>query len=429
MAKILGVYKKTRSLMEAINMAVITPEDIQYQIPQVLMTKYYLIVKDAIEREKDVALDFSAILTLTEIGKTPIVSWDALEDMLTDKIVLGYRTEFPNYTDNNRSLTAVNILNDYDFELSYGTWKSPEDRNRKISRYRLFDMIITKLDKKNPFELENCLLSVNGCISQPKMFNGELFSINGALFTHANTARKIPSICMMDFTNLGGFTIVPLAACKRRIKSGEQNQSRISPGVDIEYILPDSVDLYTSTVFPVIAHSMFFPDSISVTGKHSLVMSPYRYPLEACLLKEAAASNKYVESTSIIRTRNSINQYVTDTMHDPEHYGAFFVVVHTPQVFIKKTHATTYCYNTASALPNTDGIMFDATTQSFIDNVRIDYHSLSDFYMVKATDIWQIPTIQPVDYSVYSMETVKCVHQQFLRNLADNDVYVVQITR
>jgi len=431
-AEILGAYKKTGPILEDINLDIIKPNDIYYNestsTTSTSFTKYFLMVVDPITDEK-VSIDLSRIFVFEDGFKKEGITWNEVSELITDKIIIGYREDIPDFTDSSRSMISTTVLNDFDFEMSYGTWRNPSDRNIKNRRYRLTDMIITKINDDSRFNLENCILSVNGLVSTPKVFEGELYSIDSALYTHGNTDKRIPSILMMDFSNLGGFTIIPLSQCDVRSKTGEDYQTKIVPNIDLELILPEGIDITDKTIFPVIANSLFLPNMITKTGKNTCVISPYKFPVGISLLKRYAASNKFVPSSSIIKTSESINEYTTDIMFREDHYGAFLIIVNTPKVYIRKTHAETYCWNVATTVPDTAGVMFDATSQSFIDHVKCEYTSMIDHYTIKKLDQWIIPTINPLDGCLYSIETMKCIHQNFMKNVADNDLYIMQIFR
>lgn len=430
MIKILRVYRKTNSIMESVSKENTSPDDIKYNIPKVLMTKYYIVVKDPLNQKREVAVDLSSIFTLTDLAKKDTSTWEKLEEQLTDKLVIGYQSPEVNFDNGDRSLKAVNVLGDYDFEFSYGLFSSPTERNIKSRRYRLLDAIITKVNEKNDINFNNSILSVNGLVSQPKVYNDELYSINGALFVHASTEYRLPSILLMDFSNLGGITIVPFSDCKVRNVSGSGTfQTDITPGMDVEFYLPDHIDLYKSTVFPVLAYSMFFPNSVHITGKQSIMMEPYTLPIFNSLLKVHAAANKYQVASSIIKTDDTVYDYVTSTMLQKEHYGGFFIVVNTPNVYIRKTHATNYVWNMATGPSKVNGVLFDQTTNSFVDRIRSPFTSATDIYTEKAFDIYPLYQENSFDKPCYSIEEMKCVHQDFTKNLSDNDYYMVEITR
>lgn len=424
------IYKKTNSILEDINKELVSPDDIKYCIPKVLMTKYYAVVKNPLSPKKEVSIDLSAILSLTDLSTKDTSTWDKLELLLTDKIVIGYMSSDVNFNNGDRSLKAVNILNDYDFEFSYGLFTSPTERNIKARRYRLIDAIITKVNEENDINFNNSILSVNGLISTPKVYKDELYSINGALFAHASTEYRLPSILLMDFTNLGGMTIVPFSECKVRNVSGSGTfQSKITPGMDIEFYLPDYVNLYESTLFPVVAYSMFFPDSVHITGKQSVMMQPYALPIYNSLLKLYSASNNYQSASSIIKTDETVYEYVTTSMLEKNHPGGFFIVVNSPTVYIRKTHATNYVWNMATGPKEVNGALFDQTTNSFVDRIRSPFVSATDIYTEKAFDIYPLYQENCFEKPCYSIEEMKCVHQDFTKNLSDNDYYMVEMTR
>lgn len=429
MTRIKRVYKKINNILEDVNKEYISPDDIKYCIPNVLMTKYYAVVNNPLNPKREISIDLSSIFTLTDLSKKDTSTWDKLEMLLTDKIVIGYQSVDVNFNNGDRSLKAVNILNDYDFEFSYGLFTSPTERNIKARRYRLIDAIITKVNEENDIDFNNSILSVNGLISTPKVYKDELYSIYGAMFTHSSTEYRLPSILLMDFSNLGGMTIVPFSECRVRNVSGSGTfQTDITPGMDIEFYLPENINLYNSTVFPVVAYSMMFPNSLRITGKQSIMMEPYTLPIYNSLLKLYSACNKYQIASSIVKTDETVYEYVTSTMLKKDHPGGFFIVVNSPNIYIKKTHCTNYVWNMATGTKDINGVLFDQTTNSFVDKIRSPFASSTDIYTEKAMDIYPLYQENSFDKPCYSIETMKCVHQEFTKNLSDNDYYLVEMT-
>lgn len=376
------------------------------------MKAYYAVVKDIDTKEK-VMVNLSlliAITTLVNDARTKLavncnpewkpgdklpeyaeLTWEVIGECLTEKLIAGFKCAVPEFDNIEKCVRFSQVITDPDFECHYCLLDTPEDRDSKFRRWKLLDMAITKLNPDSPIQLENCLLSVNGCLSRPIMFNGELLMSRGAQFIHNNTCRdgelpKHPSVTLIDFTNLGGITCIPFSECQYRIRTGRESGQipvggTIVPGKDIQVELPEQYSLVGKNVWMVLGHSLYFGESIIVNGERTVVISPHMLSLDMALMKAGYHAYTYFENTDVFHSDWSITEYINVTAWEKSHYGAFFVVINAPVMYMKRTptnrHGDSTMYITKSGV---DGLLWDRTNHSFTDHTRQGYASITDYY-------------------------------------------------
>ena len=415
MKSIKELYKQSGMSMLPVDMSQVTFEDIVLEHePNTGITHRYWIIADkanADENTEDmVYVDLSSIIIATSLvsdcqdkvdsckpaimpymGSTfdlSEVTWDVVAECITEKMILGYSKPVPDFTDGRCSLIHAQVLHDSNYTCHYCLKNTPEDRDDKLRRWLLVDMAVTQENKDAPINLEQSILSVNGCISRPVYFNNELIMPRGAEFVHVNTPVNIPSITLLDFTGLGGITTVPFSDCDWRVRSGRlmdeiPGRGYINPGYMIDIYLPDTVDLTNRTVWLVVGHTLFFDTKVMMVRNHrTVVLAPHLLALDAILPKVAHRANHYKWNTDVVESDITIEGYFNREMWDSNHHGAFFIIINSPELYIKRQpltrHGTT---NMHVALKDTlDGFLWDKSTCSVVDYTKMDYLSLTDVY-------------------------------------------------
>lgn len=364
-------------------------------------------------------LDLSLIMVETNLVKC--TTWEEFLEKLTEKIIKGYETTLPDQTGHN--LLATNLMHSSDFEISYTNILTPEDRNIKTFKWRMPDLAITKLNPKNTTNLDNCICSVNGIVSLPTMFKGELFIKDGARHMSSTTYTSHPSVLLMDFTELGDIEIIPFKDCSVKYYSDHNAKN---PYADIKFYLPEHVSLQNKTVFTVLAHSLFFPEMSTVSSFSSIVLSPYKMPIRTSLMKLYEHNTDYVDNTDVVKTDVSFDKYITESMFDDDYHGNFFIIVDNPRIYINKTHMEKYAKSMYTSVGR-DGILFDQTTQSFYDYVKNPFESSVDYYTASAW--WRMHELDtPYDTPMVGVERWPCVHKDRLWNIHYNKcMYLVKV--
>ena len=142
--------------------------------------------------------------------------------------------------------------------------------------------------------------------------------------------------------------------------------------------------------------------------------------------------DEYIKNTDIIKMNKTINDYISSDMfvydktdreiEEADCEGNFLIIVDNPHVFITKQHASQFASSTHTLL-EANGVLFDQSTQSFIDYVKVDYDSLTDIYLNAEEDIFECDI--PYDRIGYGFNTWNCVHNEPLFNINKRDLYVL----
>lgn len=348
-------------------------------------------------------VNLSILMTIFEAGKAS--TWEELLATLTPALIEAYAYRVPSMTNPEKAVRSISPMASPDFELSYLNLSVPEERNIKQFRYRLSDLGIKKTNSDNRFNLNNCLCFVNGLTSRPVMFNDEFLMKNGAKFMASTSEKRQPSTVLLDFSELGGFEIIPFSSCQKKFR----NYTNLpDPETDMKIIFPEGIDLSQYTVFPVVGHTLFFPNRIDYLTSRSILFRPGLFRIEMSLLKQAACSNEYLERTFIYKTKDSVSNYILNTMFSPEHYGAFFVLIKNKKVLMSRSRIHNFCKSVEASLYN-DGFLFERQTQSFMDYTRVDYDSIRDLYIHPLHKILHPDAQNQLDYQ-YALDHSKCDH-------------------
>lgn len=391
-----------------------------------LHTRWYLELYDTTTGEYP-DLDLSLIFVETKLNKC--TTWDEFASLLTDKIIRSYLTSVPKQNENN--LIVTHLLNHEDFELSYCNINTPEDRNIRTFRWRMPDLIISRLNQKNTTNFDNCICCINGLVSMPYVYKDELFIRDGAKHMSSTTEQYYPSMALLDFSQLGNIQIVPFSECTGKVLNGNVSHSSAS-FTDIKVYLPEEYDLNEKTVFPVIAHSLYLPGDITISGNKSFVISPYKLPIRSSLLKLYQHNDTFLDNTDIIKIDMSVESYIRNSIvktnintgEELDVYGNFLIIVDNPNVLVEKNKLDNYSDSVFNS-KTTDGILFDQSTQSFYDYVKIDYDSTTDVYMTRFSNNYELDI--PLNEPIYGMLSWDCVHNEELFNIHKKNLYLLRI--
>lgn len=351
----------------------------------------------------------SILLTIFEAGKCTTL--DELLLTLTPALIEAYAHSVPNLSNPQHAVRSISPLTSPDFELSYLNLSIPEERNIKQFRYRLLDLGIKKTNPDNRFNLENCLCFVNGLTSRPVMYNDELFMKNGAKFMGSTSELRHPSTVLLDFSELGGFEIIPFSSCEKKFR----NYTNLpDPQTDMKIIFPEGINIFDYTIFPVVGHTLFFPDSLGYLTERSVLFKPDKFRVEMSLIKQAAASEEFLERTYIMKTKESVSNYLLNTMFEADHYGAFFVMIKNRKVLLHRSRIHNFCKSVESSLLR-DGFLFERGTQSIVDYTKVYYDSFNDLYMNPMHGVLELDSQDPTGVRL-ALPECKCKHVDSFRD-------------
>ena len=414
------LYKQHCKNIERIELHDTTPDKVKKDHD--LITTYYLAVSKDDDPDITIVVHYSMLLVETPIGQCS--TWEEVEKTLTNVLVDSYEAIIPDFDNPKKALISYQLLPSDDFDVAFTSIQSPEERNITRFRWRLTDLVVSKLNDDLPVDFKNCLVTINGLVSRPVIYKNELYIKDGTKFMHDTTEYKEPNITLLDFGELGGIDIVPFSKCTYKVKT---NKTIPTWDADIEFYLPENIDLTNATVFPVVLNTLFWPNDTWITSKRTVTISPQKLPLHIAMLKQDFRTNHFVEDTSIIVTDYELKDYITTTMFEDSHYGAFFLIVKNPNIFIKKIHAQNYTDTLYTTVAGVNGLIFDQTTQSFLDSTKVAYTSTTDFYLQPIPSITRFDDAPAGLYGrQYAVETHRCLHtkNRFV-NYNDNDIYVV----
>lgn len=412
-------------------LVVFTASSVGYQE---LANQYYAVV-DAPEsiNEKTLFVNINALFTMTNILDGQQISkltWAQLGELITDQMMFGHSTNVPDFTSGNKSLTYAQPLHlpEY-FELFYTRVKVPKDRNVSFRRWQLLDLGITKLNPDLKVDLANSLVSVNGLLSIPTFYEEELLIPRGAEFMHGTTKTQQPSVSILDFSGLGGITCVPFSACTHRVKTGRNADLKFNIGLDVEIFLPEKYSLTNKSVFMVLGHTLFFPETCKIISDRSICISPHHLPVGICLLKQKLAAHQFNPGTDALSTDTEIQEYLASGMYEAEHSGAFFVIVDSPKLFIMKNHLTQHAVSQLHVGgPAGAGFLWDQSSMSVVDQTRLDYQSYMDFHAYRSPRMVPISTY---DYYAknHAIEALHPHYAPYFQPVDGGKMFSIQITR
>lgn len=470
MYKAITLYLLSKNDILDVDIATETPYGILYKNRELTKNKYVLSLdKEEVNDEgkiiitKNITIDlgkffnFEVPIIFTAITKSiKELTWSDIATYLTDQMVFAYKIAIPDFTSTDKSIIFVNVIGSDEFEIAYTNIAYPSERNIKSQRWRLTDLSITKnlinestdsVKVIKDINFDNCLACVNGIINRPIHFNDtnrhsdELLIKDGALFMSRSTEYSLPSVVLLDFSYLGNITIVPFSKCYIQNKTQNtptledlkkrKKKNNASLNHNVEFIFDDpSIDLRNKTIFPVIAHSLYFPDIVTITSSNTCVIPFNTLPIKTSLLKHAAYKNSVIRYTPTVFDTITINDYISSTMSQEDHYGGFFVLVDNKDIFIKKTQVPRYVatarYNHSQDEIN--GILFNQTTQSFIEYTKNVYNNCTEVYAAKTISILDVDTLD-TDLPYGLLDTTSKSFISSTKNFNDDDLYIINITR
>lgn len=372
--------------------------------------------------EPCVILNLSLLLLETEVGKCS--TWTEVLSMINSVILESYWVILPDFDRPTSAVRSISPLSEEGFTLSYLDMDVPEDRDIKQFRESMKDLGIRKTGEISRFDLNHCLCSVNGMISRPVMFNDEMLLKDGAKFMWSTTDILHPNLMLLDFSDFGGFEIIPFSSCEKKFKNYNNHPDFQT---EIKMILPENTDLSDCTVFTVINHTLFFPTDIKIVNKRTIVVTPGLYRLNMSMLKKSAVSSDFVYNTYVNISDQKVKTYVEETMFSPEEFGAFFVVVKSRDLWIKRTSISNFVDSVDNYKSELDGFLFDRTTQSVIDGTVIKYDHVHDYYRQPLASVMHFDAQIEGD-EVKGIQSTKCAHSKdALRDFSQASLEVIKI--
>lgn len=367
--KIEKVYKKQKSSFQDVDIATTTLLNTLLSGDGKFPTLYAVISDPTLSKEYTVNL--SELLLERVVGKC--TTWAQIESVLTLSHLQMYECNID--LTGSKKPHVVSVLSSSDFIVSYGSIMTPNVRNINSLKWKLTDLIISKTTNCS-INFNNCLCSINGTVIRPIIYNNEMFLPKGATYLYNTGVGRGANIVLIDFTPLGGCTYIPFSYCKKR----HTNPDHISDA-DLYLTIPDDKNLRNKTIFIAMGHTIDFLEDTAVLSDKDILISPYKWPLALDLLKSYESSAKYVRNTQIIHHETTVEKYIMNDMFDPEHYGAFVLVINHNNI-IKTTEVCQELIEnkTYQCVTNPDILVHEAS-KSIVDYTKVAYNSNYVLYL------------------------------------------------
>lgn len=376
--RLLKLFRDKNRRLEQLSFSEITPEELK--LSHDLNTISYMTV-DYIphDAEDDTpvvkTVNLSLLLTETIIGK--LNTWAEVVTELTEVMVESYESASLDIEKPVKYVGHISGLNNDHLDLHYTSMDSPDFRDVPSMMWKLTDLCITqraKVPEDEKLDFSKCLCSINGLVSKPIVHKDELFVPDGMKFMLDSTEIRWPDVVLLNFETLADFTIVPFSDCTHKVL--RPGGAKVD-GCDIELTLPDT-DLTNKSVMAVVGHTLILHDQIFVTGKNTIHVAPYRYPLNVNLLMKKKLSQDYIPNTDLYRTyEDNLKNYIYTDMFDKDHHGAFFIVIDTPNLFIAPMNIAPESSGRELRTKDPLGIVRMQANWGIVDYVYTEYNNIT----------------------------------------------------
>jgi len=412
------LYKKHRTTLTECDMT-IAPQ--VYKESAELNTVYILKIDN-----EDISYHVNLSKLFLETPVVNIITWDDIIPILTPAMVQAYSIPIPNLTHPQKAVVTTNPLNHPDFLLEYTDINTPDRRNVRTFIDILPDLAITKIGDATPIDLNQSIVSINGLISRPVIFETdgtlEYFVPHGKTFMNSARVNRHPTVQLLDFSGVGGITIVPLSDCQHIFRNKKNVPDATT---DLEILLPEGFDLSEYSVFTVLAHSIFFPNQTVIKSKRSIILPLSKLRLQLSLIKQAVCSDEFIEHTYLSKAACTSLEYVSSVMWDSTHSGAFLILVKSNSLWIDEIPSQRYIHNTDRTLYQ-HYIPFDLQTQSFLDYTYIPYDTTNWNYLSRIMDVKGIDLVSQ-DQAQIVAEEFRCDHIENIQDFSNRQPKYIRI--
>lgn len=394
------VYIKANRSINHWSIDDITPEEV-YRKMDTEDTVVYLSVRDDTKTTKNMFdLNFSELLTDTNIGKR--TSWGEIAVGLTQALVLGYSTRLPGYVSGTdkpkRGLTAWNIMNVFKtFTVSYADHLSKRADIPAI-KWALTDIRIGFMDGAKVYPtLSNSLPIVNGIACKPfyDKKDNYLYGLGGARYSWNNF---LPEIGLLDFTRLGNIVVSRMIRGTRlqatdnkdtTVISSENEDGSLSPLVlhrPWECYSPYNLKEYTPVV--ILAGSIIWPDEIIIDSEHTFRFKLFDKNLNRTRVWAKFCMNEPATNAEVMYKASPILDYFAEELSKPESSPStecFVIYIHASDIVINRKALTAWRSGIALDLYAPTGVLVKDIT-----------HTVHTFYANEMVDR-QVLTVQPFE--------------------------------
>lgn len=404
--KIESVYKKQKFQLQKIDIAHTTFISVLTTIPQQFCVLYMEISDPSLS--KNVTVNLSELLLETPLGKC--TTWTELENTITLAHLQMYAATID--VTGSKKPHVISVLASEDLTVSYGSILTPNVRNMNSLKWKLKDLIITKKETSD-INFLNCICSINGVVVRPIIYNGEMYLKDGATYLYNTGIGKGANIVLIDLTPLGGCSYVPFSYCKCTFT----NESYLA-NADLCLTLPEDKTLEGKTAFICMGHTLDLINDPIISSNRDIFLSPYKWPLELALLKSYESSAKYVRNTQLIHHDSTIKQYLTKDMMEPDHYGAFVLLINNTAIQRTVEYCTELIKHKTYKCTNKVEILVHENSKNILDYTQVPYNSENVLYIDMPPEMHLIK--EPHLEELWSVEQPNLSSQDIPENYRDS---------
>ena len=410
--ELLRLFKIDNKRISQISFSDITPKEIIER--HTLNMKWLLDVQYTQDDEVfQKTINLSLMFTETIVGRQD--TWVAIVMVLTNAMVDSYEIASVNIDYPNNFVGQISANNNLYFNVGYTSMKSLGETNNPSMLWRLRDIVISKnkenldTDLMRNLDLSKCVTSINGILSRPVVFEDKLYVNDGLTYMFDTTNLIYPDIVLLNFTTMNtDIEFIPFSSCEHRWLNN-YDQLEYDWYRDVEVTLPDGIDLSNKSVMCVIGHSLILHNDLNVTNNNKVFLSPYRYPIWSSILMKLRRQEEYIRNTSIIRSNElTVKNYVEQLMWEETHYGAFFIILDTPSLYI--TESTVASEVGARMLRTNDnlGILRKKSNWGIVDYVSDSYNNINILHLNESQS--QFPMDNDLVGEQIAFDTFDCEH-------------------
>lgn len=378
--KVLKVFKKYKQYLYEYTTTDMSLMDVKANSD--INIKYYAMVSSTIHKN-GVYINLSVVLLETICGQQN--TWEAFTNSLTDTIIESYIVNVQGLSIDEsliKNIKNISPLGCVELSVGYCDHRTPGDRNSFIRRWNMPDLVISKLTNKIhstaqfPINLNNCIVSSNGIVSKPILFENELYILDGAKNMWASSRDNKTNLFMFDTSDLGGHSIMTFPECTHKVKS---RKPKISYFTDIEIMFPEHIDLSTKTLLMCLGGRLYFQDEIKIVSKRSILLEPFKTPLYQSVLMLYTSQAKFVKNTSIVITEDTVSSYLESAITTNTNHN-FFMLIDNPAVTITRDIITPEFRNFTNISKNAPGILVQKKTGAIIDYTVQTHSNIITYY-------------------------------------------------
>lgn len=426
------IYVKNKKHFTTYDPTELSPIDMRANTS--LNTRYLGLIYTE-DYKSGVYIDLSHIFSEQQIGKSD--TWLEFLNNITPHVIDSYKVDGVGM-DSKLTKHPVNIhvMSAPEFNISYCDSLDPTIRDRKMSKFDMKDLVISKKSQYTKdlkdIDLSNCIVSVNGIVSKSWLYNDELYVAHGAM--HLWDTNKTTSIDMFmtDMTPLGGLDRVSLADCKLTYENPKSSSSTPSGDTllsDVLVTLPDTYDLSNYSVFVCIAGKIDMSDEVSIYNKNTIRLSPYKMQIPLRLLEIQSASANYINDTELYTPNITPSEYIrtlgTSDMSDI--YDAIYLVKNN-SIFIQREQLITEIGWYTKYGFGQHGICVRISDKAWMSYSTLEYNDMYYTYGVRwpHDSIQLTPDASSIQYGIRSISNP--IVEQYTRSHKSSSYEMVYIT-